>query len=173
MGNRKRNELMILLSVNHGLRSCELLSLTPANFDLKRDRLRVIRAKNSRICNHQLIGKREKKLVHELCAGLERDDYIFHAIDKPYKYLDLTAFNALLKSLAKKAGIKINIHSHMLRHTCAYVLINECNKTLEDIAHWLGQKSVNSALIYAEMNIKKCDDIGAYIGQCTKASGDY
>ncbi len=152
--NRERNELIIRLSLNHGLRSSELLSLTPSDIDFNNNRIKIIRAKSG-VIQYQKLNTRSLLLLSKRCRTLSDNKYIFTT--RTGKQLTNVELNRTLQILAKNIGLKIHIHHHMLRHSCGYLMINSKTEnntepvTLPDIATHLGHTSCSSVMIYAEL----------------------
>lgn len=63
----------------------------------------------------------------------------------------------ICRRLGRKAGINKVVHPHMLRHTCGS-LMAEAGKPLQDIAHQLGHRSLQSTGIYIELATTKKEE---------------
>ena len=65
--------------------------------------------------------------------------------------------NRMLKDIAKKAGVKKNLHFHLARHTCA-TLLNLYGLKMQEIQQILGHARLETTSAhYAETTIKQLD----------------
>ena len=128
--------LLILLSVNHGLRVSEVLALTPANF--KDGHIIVQRLKGS--C------KTSQRLLPNELAAL--NEYVVTSPDgRLFPICRKTAW-AHMKKLGAVAGIdSIKCFNHALKHTCGKLGLNG-GMTLPELQTYLGHKSGASTMAY-------------------------
>jgi len=66
-----------------------------------------------------------------------------------------TKYNAYLKEVADICGIKINLTTHVARHTFATTVTLENDVPLETVSKMLGHKSIKTTQIYAKITQKK------------------
>jgi integrase len=128
--------LLILLSVNHGLRVSEVLSLTSENF--KDGHLVIQRLKGS-------MKTTQKLLPNEVTALAE------YAVTDPsgrlFPICRKTAWSHM-KTLGAMAGIdSIKCFNHALKHTCGKLGLKG-GMTLPELQTYLGHKSGASTMAY-------------------------
>ena len=135
--------LLILLSVNHGLRVSEVLSLTEDNF--KDGHIIVQRLKGS--C------KTSQKLLPNESTAL--DEYVITSSDgRLFPICRKTAWSHM-KALGAAAGIdSIKCFNHALKHTTAMMGLQGGMK-INELQTYLGHKSGASTLAY----LKVSDDV--------------
>lgn len=75
-------------------------------------------------------------------------------------------YNKALKKLQKAAGIDLvvdgkpkGLTTHVARHTCAMIMLNEFGKRLVDIKAYLGHTNINTTQIYARVTYRTIDEI--------------
>jgi type 1 fimbriae regulatory protein FimB len=56
-------------------------------------------------------------------------------------------FNYLVAAIARRAGLLVHVHPHMLRHSCGYALANRGHDT-RLIRDYLGHKNVQHTVRY-------------------------
>ncbi len=142
-----RDHCMIRLMLNVGLRASELLNILVNEIDLasgkliikhgkgKKDRIVWINSKDLEV----LIRWREIKpnspfLFSTLQGHMIKDRYL----------------RAMVKRRAKIAGIKKDVHPHLLRHTFATDLLKS-TKNIRLVQKALGHSSLSSTMIYTHI----------------------
>lgn len=95
-------------------------------------------------------GKPEK-LIREWIAGKNPDDLIFGTIDNK-------TYNDHLKAIAQKAGIEKKVTSHVARHTCAMILLNEFRLPKHYVQGVLGHSSITTTEIYSKLEYSALED---------------
>lgn len=128
--------LLILLSVNHGLRVSEVLALTPANF--KDGHIIVQRLKGS--C------KTSQRLLPNELAAL--NEYVVTSPDGRLFPICRKTVWCRMKALGVKAGIdSIKMFPHALKHTTAMMGLRGGMK-INELQTYLGHKSGASTMAY-------------------------
>jgi len=141
-----RDATLILLGYRHGLRVSELVSLRWQQVDLQQGVLHVTRAKNGTPSTHPLRGPELRAL-----RRLERDysgTYVFCSERKGP--LTPAAVRKIVKRAGKAANLGIDIHPHMLRHSCGYYLANKGADT-RAIQAYLGHRSISNTVQYTAL----------------------
>ena len=144
--HRHRDKSLILIGYRHGLRVSELTALRWDMVDLKQGRLHVTRLKGGSDSVHPLRGPEIRAL-----RRLRRDN------DSPYVFcserggpLTASSVRKLVARAGEKAGL-VNIHPHMLRHSCGYYLANR-GIDLRAIQAYMGHRNVQNSVRYTELS---------------------
>ncbi len=141
-----RDATLILLGYRHGFRVSELIALRWEQIDLKQGLLHVIRAKNGTPATHPLRGPEIRALRR---LGREYScTYVFSSERKGP--LTATAVRKLVKRAGQVAKLGIDVHPHMLRHSCGYYLANKGADT-RAIQAYLGHRSISNTVKYTEL----------------------
>ncbi len=150
---QRRNTLVIRLLLEHGLRSVECRKLKVSDINLKKGTIRINRAKGGGV-QYQPLSAESIALFKAHAKDLSPSDYLFASPVNKGQPLGKKQINYIVKSVAERAGLNINAHAHMTRHTCGYLLANSKTEAgvrpveIIDIAAHLAHKSVTSSLIY-------------------------
>jgi integrase/recombinase XerD len=142
-----RNNLMVKVLLNSGLRSAELLDLRIADIDWKTGAM-TVHGKG----NKYRIVWLPKPVLQDLRRyknGQGPDDYVFAT--KKGGRIQARYLRALVKRLAAKAGIERRVHPHMMRHTFATGFYKE-TKDLMLTRDALGHASVETTEIYTHLD---------------------
>jgi type 1 fimbriae regulatory protein FimB len=143
-----RNFAMLLLAFRHGLRVSELINMRMADVDLDSGRLFVRRLKGSLSTSQPLEGDEIRALRawlrQRINAPCCNSPLVFLSERGP---MTRQAFNYICAEVAKRAGLNIKVHPHMLRHSCGYALANKaCDTRL--IQDYLGHRNITHTQIY-------------------------
>lgn len=155
-----RDYCMLLMCFIHGLRATELCALKLNDIDLKSRILFVNRLKGGFSTTQPLIDSE----IDALTAWLKERN-TWQDIESKWLFLSqkkgrLTRhrFYHIIKNNAKKAGININVHPHMLRHACGYALA-DLGKDTRLIQDYLGHKNICHTVRYTASNVKRFHNI--------------
>lgn len=151
----QRNRAMLETLYSCGLRVSELISLSLSNLYLDVGFVRIIgKGNKERLVP---IGGMAIKQIR-----LYKDNVRIHQAQKP-GHEDTVFLNRrgsglsrvmvflILKNLTEKAGIKKNIHPHVLRHSFATHLV-EAGADLRAVQEMLGHKSITTTEIYTHLD---------------------
>lgn len=131
----------------HGLRRSELLNLKITDIDSENMLLKI----------HESKGIKDRNIpLSESCLTTLRDYYkafkpkiyLFNG-DGNIKYSG-TSLRNVIKSAAKKAGVKRNVKVHDIRHSFASHLVS-INVNLKKIQEWLGHSNLKTTEIYCHL----------------------
>jgi len=150
--HRHRDKSLILIGYRHGLRVSELIALRWDMVDLKQGQIHVTRLKGGSDSVHPLRGPEIRAL-----RRLQRD------YDSPYVFcserggpLTASSIRKLVARAGEKAGL-VNVHPHMLRHSCGYYLANRGIDT-RAIQAYLGHRNITHTVRYTELSDQRFRD---------------
>ena len=144
-----KHKAIICLMYGSGLRVGEVINLKPEHIDSERNIIKIIcgKGKKDRIVQLDkdlLLLLRKYWLQFNPVGG-----YVFQGqFDAKYSERSINEF---LKSYAKKAGIKRNIHAHLLRHGFATSSL-EMGTDIRYIQSLLGHNSIKTTLRYTHVS---------------------
>lgn len=143
----ERDFCLVLLAYRHGLRATELVDLRLSDLDLETGRIFVRRVKGSVSASHPLPGDELRAIRSWLRArGEGRSPFLFLGERGP---MTRWAVTYLVGVIGKRAGIEVDVHPHMLRHSCGYYLANRGYDT-RLIQDYLGHKNIAHTVRYTK-----------------------
>ncbi|WP_422802992.1 tyrosine-type recombinase/integrase [Streptococcus sp. FT1-106] len=147
----QRNQTMIQLLLNTGLRLAELTNLKWNDIDLMTGQLKVVEGKGlkDRILwlNEEtlsMLGKWKQRQFKEW----GKSHLVFTT--RTLRPLDGKAVRSMIKTYSDKAGIKKHITTHSLRHTFASDLLRD-TKNIRIVQKALGHADISSTQIYTHI----------------------
>lgn len=99
----------------------------------------------------------QKNYISQVGKFLKKFNGQFSTKKNPTQYTD-RSINQFLKDIAKEAGIKKDIYSHLGRHSYATMLVEQ-GTDLGIIQNILGHKSQKTTLIYAKISSARIGSI--------------
>jgi integrase/recombinase XerD len=141
-----RNELLLRIILNCGLRSAESLSLKVGDLNLKEGSLMVMGK-----------GKKERKVypndenlaaLEAFCKGRKKREFIF--VTKSGRPLQTRYLRRLVVEAAHRSKMARRIHPHLLRHTCATELYKK-TKDIRLVQDALGHQNIQTTQIYTHI----------------------
>lgn len=142
-----RNLCMIRLMLNVGLRASEVLNLRPQDIDWMSGKLMVREGKGKK--DRTLwIGEEDLELLRKWREKRPGGEFLFTTLQG--ERLDDRYLRAMVKRLARKAGIIKDVHPHTLRHTFATDLYRE-TKNIRLIQKALGHADLSTTMIYTHI----------------------
>lgn len=152
----KKSFLMVSLMYACGMRVSELTSLkiSDLDFEEKIGHIRQAKGKKDRIFN--IPSQLFKQLFKQ--ANIQREfghEYLFSG---PKGRLSSRNLQKIVSNLAKKAGIKKDVHCHTLRHSFATHLL-ENNVDIRKIQELLGHADLSTTQIYTHISTEELKKI--------------
>ncbi|WP_139114774.1 tyrosine-type recombinase/integrase [Rhizorhabdus dicambivorans] len=141
--------ILVLISV--GLRVSELVGLRAADYDCAEGALRV-RGKGSRERRVFIVDQKLKRLVARLAE--RSNDVLFAPRNGEWS---CQMVRRHLRSFAQSAGVQRRVTPHMLRHSCATLLLED-GVDLRFLQRLLGHENISTTAIYAhvgDMSLKR------------------
>lgn len=143
----KRNQLLLTMMYQHGLRVAELVGLQWDQVDLVDGVLYVKRAKHGRDSVHPLSTYETRGLKSM------RNDIGYVFASERHTALTTDGIRKLVRRAGDRAGL-VDVHPHMLRHACGYKLANEGHDT-RLIQEYLGHRNIQHTVRYTELNASR------------------
>lgn len=142
-----RDTAMIRLMVNAGLRSREVLNLKIDEVDFIEGKVFISQSKGKK--DRVLwIGAEDLEFLKAWLSLKPESAYIFTTL-KGKKLMD-RYLRAMVKRRALRAGIKKDVHPHMLRHSFATDLLRK-TKNIRLVQKALGHSSISTTMIYTHI----------------------
>jgi type 1 fimbriae regulatory protein FimB/type 1 fimbriae regulatory protein FimE len=150
-----RDSTMILIAYRHGLRVRELCDLQWCDVDLEAGRIKVRRVKGSDDSIQPLTGNEIRALRR---VRREQETHVRHVFTSergaPFS---TNGFFKLLSRAAASIGMT-DVHPHLLRHGCGFVLVNKGVDT-RSLAAYLGHRNMNNTSRYTKMSATRFDGL--------------
>jgi type 1 fimbriae regulatory protein FimB/type 1 fimbriae regulatory protein FimE len=148
-----RDYTLILLAYTHGLRVCEALWARWQDFDFNIGVYHVNRLKGSLSGDHPIPGFEIRALRRFQREGPTCEEYLF--CSERGGPMTGRGVHKMIERLAVRAGLgDLNIHPHMLRHSCGYYLVDK-GVDLRTIQSYLGHKTLQQTIRYTFLSPKK------------------
>jgi integrase len=142
-----RDATMILIAFRHGLRASEVVDLRWQQVDFPRAVLHVRRTKQGTPSVHPMSGS-ELRALRRLQRQTEASPFVFVSErDAPFTTAGLAR---MIERAAKTAGLKLKVHTHMLRHAAGFALANAGHDT-RAIQAYLGHRNIQHTVRYTEL----------------------
>ena len=149
--NPARNELIILMLYQHGLRVSELCHLKLEQINLDQSTLFIKRSKNGIDGMHPIPGDELRLLRKHLRERQSDSPWLF--LSERGSPLDRSTINNLLKQCSQQANLP-RISPHFLRHGCGFFMINS-GRDIRAVQVYLGHSSITNTAIYTKLNEKQ------------------
>lgn len=150
----KRDYCLILLAFRHGMRISEALGLSYRDFDMDGGRINIHRLKNGFSTIHPLEDDERQainawSLERSSWKGSDKSDLLF--LSRRGGALSRQQAYRIIRHAGEKAGIVIETHPHMLRHSCGYELAERGTDT-RLIQDYLGHRNIRHTVRYTASN---------------------
>jgi site-specific recombinase XerD len=156
--NPERDYAILLLAYRHGLRVSELCSLKLSDVNLEVGEFHVSRLKGSDSGSHPFYNGESAAIRAWLMERaklnpLESCNTLF--ISERRKPLSRITVWLMISQVAQAAGLEhLDVHPHMLRHSCGYALINK-GVDVRTIQGYLGHRSISSTVRYTKLDSRR------------------
>jgi type 1 fimbriae regulatory protein FimB len=156
--NPVRDYGMLLLMFRHGLRVSELCSIKLSDINVDTKEFHVNRLKGCDGGPHELYNGESPAIRAWLAERAKMNppadcDTLF--ISERRKPLSRCTVWLLIGQAAREAGLEhLEIHPHMLRHSCGYALVNK-GTDIRIIQGYLGHRSISSTVRYTKLDSRR------------------
>lgn len=150
----KRDYCLILIAFRHGMRISEALGLSYRDFDIDSGRINIHRLKNGFSTIHPLEDD-ERRAINAWTLeragwrGSDKSDCFF--LSRRGNSLSRQQAYRIIRHAGKRAGIVIETHPHMLRHSCGFELAERGIDT-RLIQDYLGHRNIRHTVRYTASN---------------------
>jgi site-specific recombinase XerD len=146
-----REKAVLEFLYSTGCRCSEMVNIRLSDIDFNNRTVSVIgKGRKHRVV---YLSPRCAAILDEYFKSNEKKDseYLFTSMISPYNKLTTRSIEYMIKNLGKKANIERTVTPHIIRHTTATVAIDK-GMPIEQVQKMLGHESINTTLIYAEVN---------------------
>lgn len=145
--DRDRAIIEILLST--GMRISEMINLNRQDIDFNARMVKVY-GKGGKERIVYISNVAIYFLIKYLKNRTDTDPALFIGLRKPYKRLDVSAVQRMLKELGKKVDVE-NVHPHRFRRTLATNLLQK-GMSIEEVSQILGHEKLDTTMIYCNVS---------------------
>lgn len=148
-----RNYCLTLLCFIHGLRASEICRLQISDIDLSSKCIYIHRLKNGFSTTHPLLNKEIRALKNwlQVRAAYSQSDSEWLFLSRKGNPLSRQQFYQIISASGDNAGLSLEIHPHMLRHSCGFALANMGIDT-RLIQDYLGHRNIRHTVWYTASN---------------------
>jgi len=156
--NSVRDYAMLLLMFRHGLRVSELCAIKLSDINVETKEFHVNRLNGCDSGVHELYNGESASIKSWLIERAKLNppedcDTLF--VSERRRPLSRCTVWLMIGQAAKAAGLEaLEIHPHMLRHSCGYALINK-GTDIRIIQAYLGHRSISSTVRYSNLDSKR------------------
>ncbi|TEZ55899.1 tyrosine-type DNA invertase [Escherichia coli] len=148
-----RNYCLTLLCFIHGFRASEICRLRISDIDLKAKCIYIHRLKKGFSTTHPLLNKEVQALKNWLSIRTSyphaESEWVF--LSRKGNPLSRQQFYHIISTSGGNAGLSLEIHPHMLRHSCGFALANMGIDT-RLIQDYLGHRNIRHTVWYTASN---------------------
>lgn len=157
----ERNNLIIELMYNTGVRVSELVNIKINDIDFENEKIRIM-GKGS-YERFVFYGDYAKEALNMYINGLRRkllngktNDYLF--LNKNGGKITTRGIAKIIDNIIKETSIKTKVSPHTLRHTFAtHLLDNGCD--LRSVQDMLGHKNINTTEVYTHVTSERLKEV--------------
>lgn len=152
--NNKRDIAIIEILISTGIRVGELVRLNIKDIDFENKEC-VVLGKGNKQRKVYFDAKTKIHLQQYIESRKDSNEALFVSLLKPYKRLEISGVEIMLRKIGKKIGIE-KVHPHKFRRTLATKAIDK-GMPIEQVQHLLGHSKIDTTLEYAmvdDTNVK-------------------
>lgn len=156
----ERDLALFEVAYHRGLRASEVRLMETGH--VQRGRIYTTRLKNG-VSNWYVATEREDKALRAWMRVRTRLKIESKAlfISSRRRPISRQQLDVLIKAYGKEAGIpQEKCHFHVLRHTSAMTLLNQCEARIEEVQDHLGHVDIRNTMIYARLGDKRREKLG-------------
>lgn len=146
----KRDRAILEFFLASGCRVSEVANIKISDIDFVNKTLLVI-GKGNKERRVYFTERAKRAMMNYLKDREDNTPYLFVSVRKPYGKLNTRGLQVIIDKIGEKAGVGINIHPHLFRHTFATMALNSGMK-LDVVQALLGHESPAVTQIYAKLN---------------------
>ncbi len=143
-----KHKLVVAVGYTAGLRRQEIQNLRLCDIDLENNRIFIKDAKGRRD-RYALFSRHLHGLYKEYLKECKPKVFVFEGSRQGKQY-STTSMSNVLKKMARAAGIRRNVHLHMLRHSFATHLLED-GKDIRYVQELLGHRSIKTTERYTHI----------------------
>ncbi len=148
-----RNYCLTLLCFIHGFRASEICRLQISDIDIKSRCIYIHRLKKGFSTTHPLLSEEIQALKNWLIIRAtyphSNSEWLF--LSRKGNPLSRQQFYQIISASGDNAGLPLEIHPHMLRHSCGFALANMGIDT-RLIQDYLGHRNIRHTVWYTASN---------------------
>ncbi|MEG0327914.1 MAG: tyrosine-type recombinase/integrase [Erysipelothrix sp.] len=154
-----RNQILIELMYACGLRVSEVCNLKCKDIDTSERVVRVIGKGNKEriLFYYDALNPKLMNYLNVVRPKLSKEGEDFVFVNGQGKPLTTRGVQYILEKQSEKAGLKIKVHPHMLRHSFATHLLDN-GASLRIVQELLGHESLSTTQIYTHVSMKRIKD---------------
>lgn len=170
----KRDYAVLLMTIELGLRSCDVSQIKLANLNWQRKEIEVTQSKTGVMNVCPMTDELGWAIIDYIRYGRQKSDlpYLFLTANAPYTQFGASAAGHILQRYIDRSGIPakpmgVSRGTHSLRHSFARKLLNQ-NVPLELISEIMGHTALTSASPYLRIDIEGLRECALSIGEVRK-----
>lgn len=146
--NGHRDSTLLLVMYRHALRVGEAVMLEWGQVDFATATFAVVRQKGGKPGSHPIEGDELRALRRLKTEQVEGARWVFMS-ERGAPITERTAAHIVARA-GDEAGLDLNVHPHMLRHSAGYYLANKGADT-RLIQDYMGHKEIKHTVRYTEL----------------------
>ena len=155
-----RNSLLLELLYSTGIRVGELVNIKVKDIDLRKREIRILgKGNKERIV---LFGSKCLELINKYLVGFYKE---YNVNNSEYLLLGVRGnkindreVRRVVDEAVNRAGVKLNVSPHVLRHTFATHMLNE-GADLKSVQQLLGHESLSTTTIYTHISNERLRNV--------------